>query len=51
METSDPIIWKILFYVALAGLVAVLFLKKRKQAKDSIDIDYKNQPKNKDDEN
>lgn len=46
MATSEPLIWEIGFYVALAALIAVLLIKKRKQTRDSIDIDTKNQPKN-----
>ena len=51
MGTTDTLIWEIIFYVVLAAFVVILFLKKRKQVKDSIDIDYKNQPKNESDEN
>jgi len=51
METSsDMLAGKILFYVALAVLLVLLIVKKRKQAKDSNDIDYKNQPKDKENE-
>lgn len=46
MDTGDSLIWKIGFYVALGALIILLLIKKRKQTKDSLDIDHKNQPKN-----
>lgn len=52
METSSAMLaGEILFYVALVVLLILLIIKKRKQTKDSNGIDYKNQPKDKENEN
>ena len=46
-------IWRIIFYVALVALLVVLYIKKRKQVRDTEEIEQdnlNNKPKN-DDEN
>jgi hypothetical protein len=46
-STNGILLGKIGFYVALAALVLVLIIKKRKQTRTSRETDKQNKPNNK----